>query len=362
MADWTPTAAGRAFEYSRILKPLEKFREDTLVLSGLAHTQRLRARRRSRRPRARRGVVPDRRAPAEDRRRRHPERHLRRSDRGAAARLGDALRLARDRLRRLAHGRQLRLRAIRAPTPTASRGADRRRRCRRKPTRGWSSSGSSATSTPACPPTSARAGCAIAAASSTSSASARGALRRPRSRRQAEARRVPVVHPRDRAAHRARREGHDRPRADDRQADGHPGALRRLRQPDVRPPAAGVPDRLDAHRHDDDGPRGQHADLSRDQRPRSPSSAHASPQQQGVDREGDPGEHHAHGAVRRVHPEDEGHAGRRRLAARPLDDRLRQRVERRQPPHARGPAGADGRRRRRLPPRAATSSIRRTRR
>ena len=37
MADWTPKTAGRGFEYSRILKPLEKFREDTIVLSGLAH-------------------------------------------------------------------------------------------------------------------------------------------------------------------------------------------------------------------------------------------------------------------------------------------------------------------------------------
>lgn len=36
MADWTPKAAGKAFEYSRILKPLEAFRQDTLVLSGLA--------------------------------------------------------------------------------------------------------------------------------------------------------------------------------------------------------------------------------------------------------------------------------------------------------------------------------------
>ncbi len=36
MADWTPTAVGKAFEYSRILKPLEAFRQDTLVLSGLA--------------------------------------------------------------------------------------------------------------------------------------------------------------------------------------------------------------------------------------------------------------------------------------------------------------------------------------
>ena len=37
MADWTPKAAGAGFEYSRILKPLEAFREDTVVLSGLAH-------------------------------------------------------------------------------------------------------------------------------------------------------------------------------------------------------------------------------------------------------------------------------------------------------------------------------------
>ena len=60
--------------------------------------------------------------------------------------------------------------------------------------------------------------------------------------------------------------------------------------------------------------------------------------------------------------EDEGHAGRRRLAARSLDDRLRQRPERRQPPHARGPAGADRRPRRRLQARPRTSSTRRTRR
>ena len=37
MADWTPKAAGTGFEYSRILKPLEAFREDTVILSGLAH-------------------------------------------------------------------------------------------------------------------------------------------------------------------------------------------------------------------------------------------------------------------------------------------------------------------------------------
>jgi len=37
MADWTPVGDGGAFEFSRILKPLEAFRGDTLVLSGLAH-------------------------------------------------------------------------------------------------------------------------------------------------------------------------------------------------------------------------------------------------------------------------------------------------------------------------------------
>jgi hypothetical protein len=37
MADWTPAGTGANFEFTRILKPLERFRENTLVLSGLAH-------------------------------------------------------------------------------------------------------------------------------------------------------------------------------------------------------------------------------------------------------------------------------------------------------------------------------------
>jgi len=36
MPNWTPTGEGREFAYSPILKPLEKFREQTLILSGLA--------------------------------------------------------------------------------------------------------------------------------------------------------------------------------------------------------------------------------------------------------------------------------------------------------------------------------------
>jgi hypothetical protein len=37
MKDWTPAAEGSAFEFSRILKPLEPYRKDLLVLSGLTH-------------------------------------------------------------------------------------------------------------------------------------------------------------------------------------------------------------------------------------------------------------------------------------------------------------------------------------
>ena len=35
--DWAPKGVGRDFEFSRILKPLEPFRERLLVMSGLAH-------------------------------------------------------------------------------------------------------------------------------------------------------------------------------------------------------------------------------------------------------------------------------------------------------------------------------------
>src|SRR5262245_28100877 len=37
MKDWTPKGVGKDFEFTRILKPLEPFREDLLVLSGLHH-------------------------------------------------------------------------------------------------------------------------------------------------------------------------------------------------------------------------------------------------------------------------------------------------------------------------------------
>ncbi|MSV34360.1 MAG: DUF1552 domain-containing protein [Bryobacterales bacterium] len=37
MRDWTPKGVGKDFEFSRILKPLEPFREDVLILTGLHH-------------------------------------------------------------------------------------------------------------------------------------------------------------------------------------------------------------------------------------------------------------------------------------------------------------------------------------
>ena len=37
MKDWTPTAEGRGYEFTKTLKPLEQFREKMLVLSGLDH-------------------------------------------------------------------------------------------------------------------------------------------------------------------------------------------------------------------------------------------------------------------------------------------------------------------------------------
>ena len=37
MKDWTPAGAGADFEFSRILKPLEPYREKLMVLSGLTH-------------------------------------------------------------------------------------------------------------------------------------------------------------------------------------------------------------------------------------------------------------------------------------------------------------------------------------
>src|SRR5262245_46937627 len=36
MPDWTPKGAGPGFELARVMKPLEPFRQDMMVISGLA--------------------------------------------------------------------------------------------------------------------------------------------------------------------------------------------------------------------------------------------------------------------------------------------------------------------------------------
>ena len=151
---WTPKTAGANFEFSPTMKALEPFRDQINVFSGLAQVNGPGARRRPGRPRARDGDVPDRRPPEEDRRRRYPPRHLRRSDRGEGARQIHAVVLARARPRAAAARRQLRLRlhlrlhvdvVARADQPAAGgnqsahrvRAAVRRRRQHRRGRARW---------------------------------------------------------------------------------------------------------------------------------------------------------------------------------------------------------------------------------
>ena len=60
MSNWKPAATGADFEFSRILKPLEPFRSDLFVLSGLDHHNADGAGRWRRRPCPCRCMLPDR--------------------------------------------------------------------------------------------------------------------------------------------------------------------------------------------------------------------------------------------------------------------------------------------------------------
>ena len=215
------------------------------MLSGLAHKNGIRARRRPRRPRARGRVVPHRRASAQDRRRRHPERHLGRSDRRAAPR------------RR------------RRGSPSLELGCDDSR------TVGNCDSGYSCAytnslawrgpTTPMPPETNPRLVFERLFGDIDTSLPPESRARRlllspqhPRSRRRAHARaRRRISGPSDRRKldeylssireieQRIEKAEKDLTglTPDDRQADRHPGALRRLRQADVRSAARRVPDR-----------------------------------------------------------------------------------------------------------------------
>ncbi len=91
MRMWTPKGEGAGFEFSPILEPLEPFREQTFVLSGLADkVGGAGAGRRDWGPRASVVDVADGRAGEEDRRAGHPRGRVAGPDRGAAPGAGDA--------------------------------------------------------------------------------------------------------------------------------------------------------------------------------------------------------------------------------------------------------------------------------
>ena len=82
--------------------------------------------------------------------------------------------------------------------------------------------------------------------------------------RQSQARRVPGWHSGDRAAHRTGGTARRSRRAFDGAARWCSGGICRSRKADVRFDGDGVPNRFDARGDFYDGPRGQHADVSRD--------------------------------------------------------------------------------------------------
>ena len=173
--------------------------------------------------------------------------------------------VARAGLRRFAHGRQLRLRLqLRLHQQHLLARPDDADAARDEPA-AWSSSACSATSTPASIPRRARAALRKRRSILDLVGERTHARCRPaRAGRPPQARRVPDVGPRDRAAH------PDAPRRtrasvtpDDREADRHPGDVRRIREADVRPAGPRVPGRPDARRDVDVRPRGQPADAIR---------------------------------------------------------------------------------------------------
>ena len=255
--------------------------------------------------------------------------------------------------------------ATAAPTPTACRGAARRRRCRRRPTRARCSSACSAPT-----PGSIRRRAAQRLRTRRSildlvgerSAALRNDLGAQRS---AQAGRVPHRGPRDRAA--------------------HPGQAE-TRQPRVRcrtiEKPSGIPTTFAEHvaLMFDLQALAFQADLTRvaTMMIAREGSTRTYPEI-GVPDPHHPLTHHRNNTewiekvtqinefhmelFAQLHREADGDAGRRRHAARSLDDRLRQRHRRRQPAHAPRPAGAAGRQRRRRARAGAAHPLRaRTRR
>ena len=132
-----PAATGAGFEFTPILKPLEPFREQVVVVTGTTPV--------GRHALAQCRGLPVRLAPkrteAEDVRRRDDHR----SDHRRADRRGHTVRVARDWRSRTSPGTSAPATpATAAPIRTRCRGRRRRCRCRWRPTRAWCSSGCSA--------------------------------------------------------------------------------------------------------------------------------------------------------------------------------------------------------------------------
>ena len=100
----------------------------------------------------------------------------------------------------------------------------------------------------------------------------------------------------------------------------------------LRSACAGLRDRPDARVHLHDGARAEPADVSAHQRDPAAPHAVAPCQQPGSHRRARAGQHLSRAAVRQVPGTAPRHTGRRRLAARPLDDSVRQRNGQRQRP------------------------------
>ena len=275
LTDWTPAERGprvHVLAHPRAARALPR-------RHARAHRpraqERERARRRPRRSRARGGRVPHRRARPQDGRRRHPERHLGRSDCRRAHRQRHALPLHRARVRRLAHGRQLRLRLqLRLHQQRLVAQPDLADAARR-PTRGWRSSGCSARSTPGSTPTPAPGGCSTAAASSTPCRSA-PARSSAISDRPTGARWTSTCRRSARSS--AASSSPSRTCASSRRASRCRAACRCSFADYVKLmfDLQVVAFQADLTRvvDDDDGPRGEHPHLSRDRRAGSASSAH----------------------------------------------------------------------------------------
>ena len=248
MADWTPTAEGADFELPCILEPLAAVQGRPARLTGLTADKarpngdgpgdHARAWRRS--------------SPAASRARPHGAdiRSASRSTRSPPHAIGDAtrLRLAGARLRARAAGRQLRLglqlRLLVEPSP----GAASRRRWPRRSTRGWSSSGCSATAEPSD---------AAAAAQRERYQQEHPRLRRARTPAACKAGSAPTDQRKldeyltgVREIEQRHRAGRRRPPPSRRRTSagptGIPQRLRRAHPADVRPAGAGVPGRHDA--------------------------------------------------------------------------------------------------------------------